>query len=85
MIYTIWIDGLPYGGETDQTEQAPPLSGGWYDSGPETVSGIAIGSSPAAQIDGRRNLVSHLDRITRRIGSNGFSPREILIRAEAHV
>lgn len=77
--YTIWIDDQPYRGESGVAEAAPPLSGGWYDKGPETVSGIAIGGGAPARIEGRRNLISHVDRIMRRIGSNGFAPTEIRI------
>lgn len=79
--YTIWIDDQPYRGESEASEQAPPLSGGWYDSGPDSVSGITIGGGDPVRIEGRRNLVSHVDRIMRRIGYNGFSPEEITIRA----
>lgn len=78
--YTIWIDGLAYGGEDPEVvEEAPALAGGWYDTGPTTVNGIRIGGEPYL-IEGRRNLVSHLDRVLRRIGE--LDPERIEIRRE---
>jgi len=77
--YIIWIDGEAYRGESEATEPAPSLSGGWYDRGPETVSGIAIGGGDPYRIEGRRNLQSHIDRILRRVGTNGFLPEQISI------
>lgn len=81
--YTIWIDDQPYRGEGEATEPAPPLSGGWYDTGPDRVNGIVVGGGEPHRIEGRRNLQSHIDRILRRIGSNGFAPRQVIIKMEA--
>lgn len=79
-VYTIWIDGLAYGGEDpDVIEDAPALHGGWYDTGPMTLNGIRIGGEPY-RIESRISLRSHLDRIIRRL--DRLDPARIEIRRE---
>lgn len=77
--YTIKVDGLFYTGESEIVEASKPgaFNGGWSGKGPATVNGLIFGSTPKL-IQGRRNLLSVLDRITNRMET--INPNNITIQ-----
>ena len=81
--YTIWIDGKPYGGESDVVDAAPAGGdGGWNGFSPETRSGLRIGNCDPYVAEGVRNLSSHVHRVLTRIREQRLAADEITIRRE---
>jgi hypothetical protein len=81
--YTIWVDGQPYGGESEEIEEAPATTGQWWTRAPETRNRLLIGNCEARLVEGWRNLGSHLERILARHRSGSLPFTEITIRREA--
>lgn len=65
--YTITLDGTPYCGESEESEEAPATTGAWWLANPVTRrSGLAFGTGPALVIEDRISLRSHMERILTR-------------------
>lgn len=80
--YTLWVDGQPYGGESDELEEAPAATGQWWTRAPETRNTLRIGNCEPHVMEGWRNLASHLERLVARHRSGSLPFAEITIRRE---
>lgn len=63
--YHIYVDGIGYAGESDESlpAQVPAFRNGWSGAGPATASGVAFGEP--RDIVGLRNLSGHVERVLR--------------------
>jgi hypothetical protein len=82
--YTIWVDGLAYGGESEETEPAPAATGQWWLQSPVTTRNrLKIGEGAPHLIEGWRTLGSHLERLMARHRDGLLPFTEITIRTES--
>lgn len=81
MNHNIFIDGLPYLGETDETEQADYGGGGWHVANHYTRNVLGIGKKhdQPKVIVGYTCLKSEIDRIITRLRDGSIVAHEIKI------